>query len=162
MRGIVRRRHPIAGWVLIVLVAASCSGAGAPTPSPTLSPTPSPSPSPSPSPATHLVVGTLVVAGKAFEYEGKTACVREKGLRDVGDGSQVVLTDQKGTVIGTATVGVHPEGPLTASNDCQYQFLFFDVPDVPFYTFTIGRRGGLTLSLEELEGQNWTVGLSLG
>lgn len=39
---------------------------------------------------------------------------------------------------------------------------FDDIPEVPFYTVDLGRRGQISYSLDDLKGAFWSVSMTLG
>jgi hypothetical protein len=44
----------------------------------------------------------------------------------------------------------------------RFSFSFDSVPEVPFYSLEVGRRGALTYSLADMQSRNWVVGGTIG
>ena len=81
------------------------------------------------------------------------------GYADIDSGMGVTLRDGDGTIIGTTSLSV---GRTEGGRTCIFEFTFEDVPEAKFYAIEAGNRGELTFSAEDLEEQNWTVGLEIG
>ena len=124
---------------LVALLLAGCGGSGA-TPEPERS-----------------IEGTFTL----FDENGWTTdtCRGDGGYVDIVRGLRVTLTDQDGSVIGTASL---PSGQTVDRNHCQFSYELADVPDAEFYTVTIGNRGELTYSFAEMEAMDWQVASELG
>jgi hypothetical protein len=88
-------------------------------------------------------------------------CVTEGGYSDVGPGTSVTVEDETGRVVGVGTLG---EGRLDYGSEavCVFPFTVVGVPRAAFYTVSVGRRGGLAFSFEDLSSQGWFAGLTLG
>lgn len=117
------------------------------------------SPSPSPTPMTRSVIGTLDLLGDAAAVVGET-CYGDGGYDDIAAGTQVRVTNQDGTLIGTDSL---EEGqPNAARTRCTFRFTVGGLPEATFYTFEVSHRGGLTYSAAEMEAMNWQVAFTLG
>lgn len=86
-------------------------------------------------------------------------CRGDEGYADIQRGLQATLTDEDGTVIGTAAF---PVGETVERTQCQFTYEFSDVPEADFYTVAIGRRGELTYSFTEMEAMDWRIASELG
>ncbi len=112
--------------------------------------------------------GTVTVpSGAHKQYEG-TDCegfrgisdAKVDGFKDISAGTQVVVTDASGTVVGTSTLG---GGTLIRASDwseqsirglaCSYTFTFTDLPDGTFYGIHVGdsTRGDVQFSKAEMQ-----------
>ena len=93
-------------------------------------------------------------------------CSGMNGYSDIVPGAQITVKDQAGQIIGLTNLA-----PLWDSVDaidrglnegrCLFEFSV-DLPDSPFYTFTLGRRGDISFSRDDLDKAGWNIGLSLG
>lgn len=101
--------------------------------------------------------GSLVLAdsGGVQSLPGGS-CQGKNGYNDIHQGTQVVVTDQAGTVIGTGAL----ESGLLVGGHCMFAFT---VPSVPsgksFYGVSVSHRGTLQYKQAELQGG---LQLSLG
>jgi len=68
------------------------------------------------------------------------------------------MKDGSGKLLSTGSLA---EGTGTATQ-CTFAFTLPDVPEVPFYTVEVGRRGSLSYSLSDLKSQGWKLTLTLG
>lgn len=86
------------------------------------------------------------------------------GYSDIHAGVQVVVADESGTTIGTTSLGagrLSYQGPIDARTSCQFPFTV-SVPKAAFYKVSVGRRGDITNSFEEMVAQEWRVELAVG
>ena len=84
-----------------------------------------------------------------------------KGLRaDDGilGGTQVLVKDQTGAVIGTGAVDI---GKVAAGSTCEFAFVVQGVPKADVYQFVILDRVAGTYRYDQLDGSGWQVDLSL-
>lgn len=134
-----------------------------------------------PAATTHKVVGTLD-AGFSWPSDSLSVvsrmdgqCQHGLGMDDLTTGSQVVLKDGHGTIIGSGSLSTPAPvlfkkptttifgGGVYVITDCQFLFEFDDVPEVDQYQVFVGRdRGGVVFSLSDLKKQDWKVAVSLG
>ncbi len=99
----------------------------------------------------HTVNGTFVIVGETC---GST------GYSDIKSGTPVTLRDGDNKILGSTSL---PSGAFDATaGGCAFKFAIDGVPEVPFYSIEVGRRGQVTNSLEEMKNAGWTFGLSLG
>lgn len=87
------------------------------------------------------------------------------GYDDMDAGTEVTVKDEDGTLLATGSL---QEGKLSDFSEdgafflCKFSFVIEDVPDAKFYSIETGTRGEISFSKEEMEKQDWEVGLSLG
>lgn len=106
----------------------------------------------------HAVTGTMVLTSTDVDWTAST-CNGSGGYSDIREGANIVAKDGAGKVLGTANLKGDPAGSSAAK--CSYTWTM-NVPDADFYVFTLGRRGDITYSKDELAGAGWTVGLTIG
>jgi hypothetical protein len=85
-------------------------------------------------------------------------CNGTGGYSDIAPGAPVTLKDGDGKVLGSTVLG---EGSGSVTN-CDFKFSIPTVPEVPFYSIEVGRRGAITNSLAVMQASNWAFGLTLG
>jgi hypothetical protein len=109
------------------------------------------------SPPQHTLQGTFTLYDISI---GLTSCIGQSGYSDIGPGTQAVVKNASGTILGT---GTFDSGTASADNSsCVYKFSVPNLPDSSFYTVTVSHRGDQTYSLSDLTVSGWTVGLTLG
>lgn len=112
---------------------------------------------------THTLRGSLTIFGDRtgsfpdIDVTG-TRCEGDGGYSDFTAGGNITVRDGNGTIIASGTLDA---GKLV-TNGCEMPFSIANVPEVPFYSIEIGRRGGYSISLVELQAQRWTLELSIG
>lgn len=111
---------------------------------------------------TYHLVGTLEVLGTDYEDFvvaplPEIGCVTGAGYEDIKAGARVSITNESGAIIAIATLAPYD----VSSGRCLFQFEA-DVPEAPFYTISLGRRGDLPFAFAELEAAHWHVELTLG
>ena len=163
-----------AGILLAIILAAACSSptassnsAASVEPTTTLVPSVA-SLSPDPTPRRDLT-GRLAVKAASFmrNTQGNFLCAPDTGFRvDIGDGTQVVVEDETGTIIGTgalvSSTDIFDRGYDRSTNKCSYFFKVGSLPVAKFYRVTIGSREPLVYTSEQLDSTNWSLELSLG
>jgi len=119
---------------------------------------------PSPLAAGREIHGTFVLSnGEPPDREA--GCSGTGGYSDVGVGTDVVVRDAEGTIIGTSALAVDSQGPEPAGSgayQCGFVFVVPNLPESTFYTVSVGRRGERTYSLAEMEASGWAVDFTLG
>jgi hypothetical protein len=80
------------------------------------------------------------------------------GYDDISAGTQVTVTDEGGTLIGT---GQLTGGKLSMSG-CRFTYRITTVPEARFYKIEVSHRGGLTYSFDEMTNQDWKIASTLG
>lgn len=105
-----------------------------------------------------LVTGSITVRDTDQAYSTGASCSTDGGYDDVRIGTDVVVKDGQGAIIG---VGSLEEGEADNAFDCRFDFSL-EVKDSEFYSFEIGDRGELSYSRADLEAQSWNVAFSLG
>lgn len=86
------------------------------------------------------------------------------GYSDIHSGAQVNVANESGTTIATAILGagrLFREGGPDDKMSCRFPFSV-SVPKATFYKVSIGRRGEITSSFEEMVADNWRVEVALG
>lgn len=106
----------------------------------------------------HDVTGTFDLVADEGAVIGNT-CTGEGGYDDIEEGAQIKVTNEDGTLIGTASLG---RGSRVEGRRCRFEWTASDLPDAAFYNFELGRRGELTYSKADMEAADWTVGMTLG
>lgn len=125
---------------------------------------------------THSLTGTLVINELIYGVEGQF-CSGENGYDDIQGGRQILVKNNKGEILATGELG-QGEGVKTNLSEkleqtateaglgtplrCQFPITIENVPQADFYTFEIGRRGGMTYTAKELQQKGWKIELSLG
>lgn len=105
-----------------------------------------------------LVTGSITVRDTDQGYLTGRSCRTDGGYDDVRVGTDVVVKDGQGAIIG---VGSLEEGEADSAFDCRFDFSL-EVKVSEFYSFEIGDRGELSYSHADLEVQGWNVAFSLG
>jgi hypothetical protein len=108
------------------------------------------------------ITGSLTLTDSdGWEWVGDTdnaVCTGEGGYSDIGAGTQIVVKDGSGEILGTGSLDAGKE----AFPSCVFTFTVSELPRSDFYSVESGRRGSLSYSFEEMEDQSWIVFLSLG
>jgi hypothetical protein len=127
---------------MVALAAAACGTSAAP---------------PSAAAPTHYTIsGTLSLIDFTSASAG---CVGQGGYADIAPGTQVRVTNQAGTLIGTGTLEA-----TTASGSgttCAFPFMVTGLPRATFYGITVSHRGEQDYSFAQLQAASWTVSLVL-
>lgn len=125
---------------------------------------------------THSITGTLVIKEWIYGVEGQS-CSGENGYEDIKAGKQILVKNNKGEILGTGELdqgkGVKTllseeleqkaiEAGLGTPLMCKFPITIENVPQADFYTFEIGRRGGITYTAKQLEQQDWKIEFRLG
>lgn len=97
---------------------------------------------------------TLTATGETFH----SPCSGTGGYSDIRSGTNVVLKDGDGKLLSTGSLG----SGAGSGNDCVFEYSLNDVPEVPFYTIEVGKRGDLSYSLADMKSMGWSVDLTLG
>jgi hypothetical protein len=110
----------------------------------------------------HTVAGDFVLTDTSTLTtgikSGVSGCQGTGGYSDIGPGTGATLKDGEGKILATATLGSGSGTLIT----CTFTFTFTNVPEVPFYSFEVGRRGALTYSLDDMKNRGWALGATLG
>ena len=106
--------------------------------------------------AHHDITGTFELNGGT--YASGPGCQGKGGYSDISPGAQVTLKNGAGAILATTQLGTGTGANLS----CDFKFAFANVPEVPFYSVEIARRGAVTNSLADMKANGWTFGLSLG
>jgi hypothetical protein len=112
--------------------------------------------------AHHDVIGTfeLRATDTAFPAILVTSggCKGTGGYADIAEGTSVTLKDGSGSLLATSVLG---PGSGTSTN-CLVSFNLPAVPEVPFYSLEVGRRGALSYDLASMKSRGWAIGGTLG
>lgn len=118
--------------------------------------------------------GGLRWPGRNVLQEGQSMCLAGGGYSDVDVGNEVVVRDEQGVILGSAELdslmGNSVFGLLDVLIDggdgwatCTWEFHAAGIPDDrAFYAITVGQRGEVVFSREELEANYWKVKFELG
>lgn len=106
------------------------------------------------------VVGSFELRGKDGEDFASlpSGCIGRGGYSDIEPGAQIVIKDESGDIIATSRL---ERDPNSVVGGCTFIFIA-EVPDARFYTFTLGRRGDITYSRDEIERMGWAPALGIG
>lgn len=89
----------------------------------------------------------------------ESACVGQGGYSDIQFGTDVILTNQNGDILGSGSLGI---GEASGS-DCTYHFTVSDIrEDEEQYAIEISHRGKVVASAEQLRNNGWKFDISLG
>jgi hypothetical protein len=154
--------NPLMGAIAVRVTAAFClvamlaaCGQASPAASPSTAPAPAASAAAA-SPETHIVLGTLAVAGRPIA-EGNGGC--DTAFGEVADGANVVVKDEHGTTVGTSTLKIVTFG----GDESQCHFAFTAVlPRAGFYHVSVAGRDGPTISFDDLAKASWKWEMALG
>jgi|SRR5829696_8151102 len=120
-------------------------------------------------PPARAIGGVLVLDQASPVERGGGECRGTGGYTDLRSGVEVTVSDPAGKVLGTSSLQARPAAtdaagdmPLAERRRCAWSFGFRDLPDQPSYEITIGERGAVSYTREELEAAGWTVRVSLG
>jgi hypothetical protein len=92
-----------------------------------------------------------------------TTCSGGGGFSDLKAGASIVIKDGNRNVVAT---GALPTGSLNQSGGssgevCTWRVPVPNVPDRPFYTVSVGTRGGPRYGRDSLASKRWTMNVSL-
>ena len=110
----------------------------------------------------NTITGHIQILGTPWHtlFVEQNQCVGMGGFSDLSDGASVTVKDESGKVIGVSPLLV---GTVDSANDsiCRMPFSV-KVPKTNFYTISIGRRGEITQSYQQLVGKSWKIEFSIG
>ena len=101
-------------------------------------------------------------------YLSGPTCHGADGYSDFGPGMPVTVKNETGEIIGASTTTEAPGNPGGASAaapdplSCEVAFTVSDVPAAKFYVISIGHRGDVTESFQQLQAAQWHLSLTLG
>lgn len=109
----------------------------------------------------HTILFTLDLTGSDNFVGGGIGgiCFGIGGYDDIGVGMAIIITDQSGTVIGTAFAD---SAEQTSIRTCRISAVIENVPEVPFYQVQASHRGAPSYSLQQMQDANWTIALTIG
>jgi hypothetical protein len=110
----------------------------------------------------HTITGTFDLIDSSLDFPsidvvGGT-CEGKGGYSDIAPGASVSLKDGDGKLLGSSSLGTG----TGSTTRCTFTYTFSNVPEVPFYTVSVSRRGDVTNSLADMQARGWTFGLTLG
>ena len=109
----------------------------------------------------HTITGDLSLSATSdTSLSTGDSCSGDGGYSDISDGTEVVVTNESGTTLGTATLG-----PGTYDGTaCVFDFTFHNVGKARFYRVHAGNsnRGGPEYSYSDMGADHWSVHLTLG
>lgn len=117
----------------------------------------------------HPIVGSLVIVkgmpdDQRYETSGSgtsATCTGSGGYSDIQPGLPVTIKDEVGKIIGTTSLGSGSPGTDYFSG-CTMSFSFDAVPDANIYSVEAGRRGAVSYTKAQLEGNGWKVAMFIG
>jgi hypothetical protein len=104
-------------------------------------------------------IGTRSLAAAKEAATRGSPCKGAGGYGDIVGGTQVLLKDEKGTVIATGALN---PGRVLDGSTCEFAFTVPAVPKANFYQFEMTHRGVLAYRYNELAALDWKVEFSLG
>jgi hypothetical protein len=112
--------------------------------------------------AHHDIAGTFELIDSDTEFASISmiggTCEGNSGYSDIGAGTPVTLKDDTGKVLASTSLGTG----TGSKSHCSFSFKFTGVPEVAFYTVSVGRRGDITDSLADMKASGWTFSLTMG
>ncbi|HMC41831.1 MAG TPA: hypothetical protein VKI20_02385 [Acidimicrobiales bacterium] len=87
-------------------------------------------------------------------------CETRPGFGDVVAGAPVVVRNGHGLTIATGSLA--PGAPEPSKRGCAFQFTIRPLPVAATYTVSVGKRGGLPYSYEDLQKAGWHLTMGLG
>jgi hypothetical protein len=134
---------------------------------------------PTPTPETFTLKGAVTLSGdtKSYTWEPGEPCSGSGGYSDLRGGSDVVVKDREGTVIGKGSLGSgvgvavrqdcgapgeHPLCDPMGGRVCKLSFTVDGIPRSDFYVVEMGKRGQFTYSFDEIQSQDWSVEYAIG
>ena len=133
----------------------------APKPKPKPTPTPTPKVE-APAPAkTITITGVFTLIAFPLQTYSDGACggYLDGGYKDIQEGMSVVVKDGNRNIIGMGRLG---PGKRTHKVSCEFTYQITDLPETKFYVISVGRRGEMTFSLEDLRERGFKISSTLG
>src|SRR6266480_3394260 len=110
----------------------------------------------------HKISGTLTLLNSDTNSPSVTStgavCQGAGPYGDIAAGNGVALKDADGKLLAITSLGVGSGSPTS----CVFGFTLKDVPEVPFYSIEVGRRGQVGYTLADMKSNGWTLALSMG
>jgi hypothetical protein len=110
---------------------------------------------------TLTVYNVLLLSEKLSKQQMRAInCYGKGGYKDISSGMTVKVQDGKQNILalGKTEVG-YSDGTAFG---CSLEFEVNDVPKSDFYVITVGNRGGINYSFDEMNKRDWKVYVSLG
>ena len=110
----------------------------------------------------HKISGTLTLLNSDTNSPSVTStgavCQGAGPYGDIAAGNGVALKDADGKLLAITSLGVGSGSPTS----CVFGFTLKDVPEVPFYSIEVGRRGQVGYTLADMKSNDWTLALRMG
>jgi len=110
----------------------------------------------------HKISGTLTLLNSDTNSPSVTStgavCQGAGPYGDIAAGNGVALKDADGKLLAITSLGVGSGSPTS----CVFGFTLKDVPEVPFYSIEVGRRGQAGYTLADMKSNDWTLALRMG
>jgi Protein of unknown function (DUF2510) len=104
------------------------------------------------------VTGTFVLTDADTAAAG---CVGTGGYTDITQGTTVILTNESGTILGSAALDAGTAD--TTAGTCTYHFAVPGVPENQSqYAVEVAHRGKVVNSRADMQASGWTFALTLG
>jgi hypothetical protein len=117
---------------------------------------------------TAAIKGTIALgSGDHRSSADSSVCWGDRGYDDISEGTDVVVRDGDGVVIGTSSLdaGLRIERTEDFGNysfwHCEFSFAVSVPADSPFYAVEVSHHDELTYSNADMVARNWTVAFSL-
>lgn len=112
-------------------------------------------------PSIERVTGTFTLVGSWSVYSGYSLdknCNASGGYSDIGSSTQVILKNKEGLEVTRTDLGMFPIIDLSGDRRCTWTFRL-DVPEgEEYYVLSVGRRGEMKFSFEEMKSISLTLG----
>lgn len=123
--------------VILMLVLVACSSGGS---------------------STVAVTGTVSVPAARAQLGDEPGCPMSAGYNDISSGTQVAVSDEKGTLVATGTLS----GPQRDADRCRFSFTVTLPAGKGFYQFEVSHRGKVSFTPDQLKAQQDKVELTVG
>lgn len=116
----------------------------------------------------HHITGTVTVRDDSTFFRPNDPCTGIGGYRDIAPNAQVTVKDQAGELLAVGNLGagesvaVGETGSGIPLTHCRFEFGVGPLPDRPFYSVEVSRRGPVSYARADLEATAWHVELTLG
>jgi len=117
----------------------------------------------------HTISGQIRVIDPYYGRPREPCNQYRRGYQDITQGVSITIRDGRSNVIAVVDVppGANEDtGAETGSVDslvmCIVSIPEFQVPDSDFYVFSLGQRGEITKSRQQMQESDWQLELSIG
>lgn len=111
-------------------------------------------------PSTENVTGKFTLVGSDFggTWNLDEDCEGRGGYSDIGSSTQVVVENQTGVILARTTLGIFAQFQSNVGRSCTWSFSL-DIPKgEEFYVLSVGSRGDMVYSFEDLKFVSLTLG----